>query len=259
MLLKEETHPTPKLDTISTEIIHLTEKEMDDVEEELKRLRTENELLKRYVEPEVLEALANGELKYLEIGGAYSDVSVMFVDIRNFTPMAEKFSPDVVVDILNRFLDSMSETIVENGGVLDKFIGDAVMCFWAKPFSKGDYVLQSVKTAVDMIEKIRPVTEALEKEYNHTVSIGIGIQCGKAVVGNIGTSHRLDFTVIGDIVNTAARLESQAKNGTSILIGHEVYEQVKNKVLCQEIESGLQLKGKTGYVRAYSVESILPY
>lgn len=86
--------------------------------------------------------------------------------------------------------------------------------------------------------------------------VSIGIPCGKAVVGNIGTSHRLDFTVIGDIVNTAARLESQVKNGTSILIDHDVYEQVKTRVRCVEIESGLQLKGKTGFVRAYSVDCV---
>lgn len=240
MLLKEEIIPTKN-------------EEITALQAEISRLQEENDLLKRYVEPEVLESLANGQSKYLEIGGAYTDVSVMFVDIRNFTPMAEKFSADVVVNILHRCLDNISATIVENEGVLDKFIGDAVMAFWAKPYAGEDYIFQSVKTALKIIENMQTVVEDIQKEFQHQVSIGIGVQCGHAIVGNIGTNERLDFTVIGDIVNTAARLESQAKNGTSILIGHDVYKEIHNRIDCTEIESGLQLKGKSGFVRAYCV------
>lgn len=229
------------------------EDQLQALRRENQQLQKENELLKRYVEPEVLESVAQGNLDWIQLGGASAEVSVMFIDVRNFTPMSEKFPPEIVVEILNRFLEIMSDTIMENGGTLDKFIGDAVMCFWGAPFPQKDYVLRSVMTAVQIMENIKPLAKEVEEKYHHSLEVGIGIQCGTAVVGNIGTKHRLDFTVIGDVVNTAARLESNAKEGDWILISQNVYEQVKDKITVKESPKGLQLKGKQGSFQAYSV------
>lgn len=207
---------------------------------------------KRYVAPAVVEKILKEGVDSLKLGGSTMDVSVMFIDVRNFTPMSEKFPPEIVVDILNRFLNQMSETIMDHGGTLDKFIGDAIMCFWGAPLPSEDYVEQSVETSLAILEDIRPIIQEVEEKYQHSVSVGIGIQCGKAVVGNIGSHNRMDFTVIGDTVNTAARLESKAQ-GNTIHISHSVYEKVKNRVICQEIPGGLDLKGKEGLFRAYRV------
>lgn len=216
------------------------------LEKEIHRLKEENELLRRYVEPEVLESVNNGDFQYLKLGGNAADVSVMFIDIRNFTTMSEKCSPETMVEILSRFLDILSDVIIKNGGVLDKFIGDAVMCFWTA--TTEDYVYQSVKTALDIMEDIQPVVKEVYETYGQAVTVGMGVHCGNAVVGNIGTRHRLDFTVIGDVVNTAARLESNAKDGNAILMSETVYRHVAHRLpktaICTEISGGLQLKGK---------------
>lgn len=209
---------------------------------------------KRYVAPVVVEQILKEGVDNLKLGGTNMDVSVMFIDVRNFTPMSEKFPPEIVVDILNRFMDCMAETIMKNGGTLDKFIGDAIMCFWGAPLPQEDYVYKSVETALQIIENIQPIAKEVEELYDHQVFVGIGIQCGKAVVGNIGSHTRMDFTVIGDTVNTAARLEANAKGGNIINISQNVYENVSDSFLCQEIPGGLSLKGKEGIFRAYTVE-----
>ncbi len=234
------------------------EQQLQELRRENQRLVKENELLSQYVEPEVLESLAKGEEAYLQLGGSFAEVSVMFIDIRNFTPMAESQEPDTVVQILNQFLDNITSTIVANKGVLDKIIGDAVMCFWAEPFTPDDFVYLSVKTALEILENMNPMVESIEEKYGQKIAIGMGIQSGRAVVGNIGSQHRLDFTVIGDVVNTAARLESQAKDGNAILIGEEVYKEVHNRISSRKIEGGLQLKGKDKPVSAYVVTGLAP-
>lgn len=207
---------------------------------------------KRYVAPEVVEQIMKEGTESLKLGGKTTEVSVMFIDIRNFTPMSEKFPPEVVIDILNRFLNKIAETIMENGGTLDKFIGDAIMCFWGAPLPQEDYIHRSVETALQIIENIQPIAVEVQKTYEHEVAVGIGIQCGSAVVGNIGSQNRMDFTVIGDTVNTAARLESNAKPNT-INVSHDIFTQLEGKFTFDEIEGGLTLKGKVGKFVAYRV------
>lgn len=231
-------------------------RKMLEIRKEMFLLRQENKILRQYVEPEVLETLTKSKEDWLGICGKSAEVSVMFLDIRNFTPMAEKFPAEVVVEILNRFLSLMSEVIVENGGTLDKYIGDAVMCFWNSPFPQEDYVFLPVKTALEILERLKPVVAEVEERYAHSVSVGVGIHCGKVVAGNIGSAQRLDFTVVGDVVNTAARLESNAKNGKSILISSEVYQAVESRVLCEKVEGGLSLKGKDQLFDCYLVKSL---
>lgn len=221
---------------------------------------------KRYVEPSVVEQILKEGIDNLKLGGSTTEVAVMFLDVRNFTPMSEKFAPDTVIDILNQLMDVMVETIMENEGTLDKFIGDAIMCFWNAPLPQENYVEKAVEAAVQILEKIQPTVLAIEAKHHHRVSIGIGIQCGSAVVGNVGSHHRMDYTVIGDTVNTAARLESNAKpetllrvdpqgdpNENIIIVSDDVYEKTKGKFTFREIPDGLNLKGKEGQFTAYLV------
>ncbi|MFI3201524.1 MAG: adenylate/guanylate cyclase domain-containing protein [Eubacteriales bacterium] len=206
---------------------------------------------KRYVAPEIVDQIFEDGVDNLKLGGITTDVAVMFIDVRNFTPMSEKFPPETVVEILNELLDSMSQTIMDNGGTLDKFIGDAIMCFWGAPLPQEDYIKLSVETAVQIAKNLKPIQANVKKNHHHNVSVGIGIHCGTAVVGNIGSKKRMDFTAIGDTVNTAARLESSAKGDTHdniIHISEDVYDHVKNfnEFQIEEIEGGLPLKGIIG-------------
>lgn len=211
---------------------------------------------RKYVAPEVVDQLFKDGMNKEKLGGEITDVSVMFIDVRNFTPMSEKFKddPKTLLDILNRLLNSMAGTVMENGGTLDKFIGDAIMCFWGAPLPQEDYVYKSVKTAVEITENLEPIIQEIKKDYQHDVSVGIGIHCGSAVVGNIGSESRMDYTVIGDTVNTAARLEANAKGGHNvIIISDEVYQKVSASFAVETIEGGLVLKGKEDIFTAYRV------
>lgn len=209
---------------------------------------------KRYVAPEVVDQIFKEGVDNLKLGGSTMEISVMFIDVRNFTPMSEKFPPETVVEILNQLLDTISDTIMKNGGTLDKFIGDAIMCFWGAPLPCENHVELSVKTAVEITENLEEIIKYIKNKYKHDVSVGIGIQCGNAVVGNIGSSNRMDFTVIGDTVNTAARLESNAKGENSgIIISEKVHEKIETDYVTEKIEGGLDLKGKEGNFPAYRV------
>ncbi len=221
---------------------------------------------KRYVAPNVVEQILKEGTDSLQLGGSTTEVAVMFIDVRNFTPMSEKFPPETVIEILNRLMDVMSETIMENQGTLDKFIGDAVMCFWNAPLPQENYVEKAVETALQILENIQPIVEEVEGIHKHRVAVGIGIQCGSAVVGNVGSHRRMDYTVIGDTVNTAARLESNAKtetllrvdpqanpNENIIIVSGQVYEACQDKFTFREIPDGLKLKGKEKQFQAFLV------
>ncbi len=167
---------------------------------------------KRYLAPEVVgELLKNKDA--LELGGKVVNAAVLFVDVRGFTAMSESLPPETVVLILNRYLTLISDCIFKNGGTLDKFIGDAAMAFWGAPIPNDDPALYAARAAMDMIEGSKMLSDELDKQFGKTLSFGIGINMGDAVVGNIGSQKRLDYTAIGDTVNTASRLESIAPGG----------------------------------------------
>lgn len=242
--------------------------------------RKVTDTFKRYVAPVVVEEILKEGMEELQLGGKSMDVAVMFIDVRNFTPMSNKFkkNPEIVVEILNELLNEMAETIMENQGTLDKFIGDAVMCFWGAPFPQEDYVYKAVKTAVEITENLQDIIKNIEEKHQHKVTVGIGIHCGKAIVGNIGSEKRMDFTIIGDTVNIAARLESNAKLDqvyspaqveallaqdeekihNVIVVSEDVLIEVGKQggveeFIFEEIQGGLELKGKEGAYTSYIV------
>lgn len=209
---------------------------------------------KKYVAPQVVDEISKkGDFRII-LGGENRDIAVLFVDIRGFTPMSESLEPEQVVEILNEYLKLTTESILKNGGTLDKFIGDATMAIFNAPFDLDDYIYRAVCTARDIAAGSEELREKLLKRFGKTVSFGIGVNCGKAVVGNIGCDFRMDYTAIGDTVNTAARLESNAKPG-QILISEYVYEAVKERVDVTEVGE-IPLKGKSKGVFVYQVDNV---
>lgn len=209
---------------------------------------------KKYVAPEVVDEIAKkGDFK-IKLGGENRDIAVLFVDIRGFTTMSEILEPEQVVEILNNYLNLTTNAIFKNKGTLDKFVGDATMAVFNSPFDLEDYEFKAVCAAMDIVEGGAALEEKLMKEFGRTVGFGVGVNCGPAVVGNVGCEWRMDFTAIGDTVNTAARLEANAKKG-QVLISDEVYNRVKDRVEVEEVGE-IPLKGKSKGVFVYSVVSV---
>ncbi len=210
----------------------------------------------RYVAPQIVSELLNGDPSAMELGGRLADIAVLFVDIRGFTTMSEKLSPPVVVEIVNQYLSLTSRCIFENEGTLDKYVGDCTMAFWGAPLQQDDCIFKAVKAAMDMVEGAETLGLALEKKYGQSVQFGVGIHYGPAVVGNIGSAERMDYTAIGDTVNTAARLESNAPPGC-IYVGPGVEEALRGRVRFTSLGSSIKLKGKSDQFEIFKVEEIL--
>ena len=210
---------------------------------------------KKYVAPQVVDEISKkGDFKIV-LGGENRHIAVLFVDIRGFTPMSEKLQPEQVVEILNEYLSLTTHSIFKNGGTLDKFIGDATMAVFNAPFDLDDYIYKAVCTARDIAAGSAQLEKKLKERFGRSVSFGIGVNCGNAVVGNIGCEWRMDYTAIGDTVNTAARLESNAKPG-QILISQDVYDAVKKRVEVTEV-GVIPLKGKSNGICVYQLDKIL--
>ena len=221
---------------------------------EIRRRRRVVGVFKQYVAPQVVDKISKDKDFELVLGGENRHVAVLFVDIRGFTPMSESMQPEEVVEILNEYLSLTTKSIFDNGGTLDKFVGDATMAVFNAPFELDDYIFRAVCTAWDMRAGADALAEKFEKRYKKRVAFGIGVNCGDAVVGNIGCEFRMDYTAIGDTVNTAARLESSAEPG-QILISEPVYEAVKSRVSVTPIGE-IPLKGKANGVFVYQLDEV---
>lgn len=209
---------------------------------------------KKYVAPEVVEEISKKGDFTIKLGGENKDIAVLFVDIRGFTTMSEILEPEKVVEILNSYLNLTTNAIYKNRGTLDKFVGDATMAVFNSPFDLDDYEYRAVCTAMDIVKGGEALEQELMEKYGRTVGFGVGVNCGPAVVGNIGCDSRMDFTAIGDTVNTAARLESNAKKG-QVLISDALYERVKDRIEVSPI-GDMALKGKAKNVYVYEVLSV---
>lgn len=209
---------------------------------------------KRYVAPEIVDEILKQGAQNLELGGRLCQIAVLFVDIRGFTSMSEVLTPPQVVEVLNRYLSLTASCIMDNGGTLDKFIGDATMAFWGAPLPDEDYVMNAVRAALDMRAGADELGRELEERFGRSVSFGIGIHAGPAVVGNIGASSRMDYTAIGDTVNTASRLESNAPGG-SIYISRAVASALGDRILTSSLGQ-IRLKGKAEGFEVLLLEGI---
>lgn len=211
----------------------------------------------KYVAPQIIEDINKNGTYELKLGGENRTIAVLFVDIRGFTPLSESLEPEQVVDILNGYLKLTTNSIFRHGGTLDKFIGDATMAAFNMPFDLDDYVYKALLAAWDIVQGGNLIEKEYMEKYGKSVGFGVGVNCGPAVVGNIGCEFRMDYTAIGDTVNTAARLESNAPKGC-IYISETVYEQVKDRITVEEVGE-IPLKGKSKGVFVYSVTGIPGY
>lgn len=234
-------------------LIYLVQVVRGYVTEILRRRRVLN-VFKQYVAPQIVDKISKDKDFELVLGGENRHVAVLFVDIRGFTTMSESLRAEEVVEILNEYLSLTTKAIFDNGGTLDKFVGDATMAVFNAPFDLDDYIFRAVCTAWDMQSGAAEIAEKCKERFGKSVSFGIGVNCGNAVVGNIGCDFRMDYTAIGDTVNTAARLESNAKAG-QILISRDVYEAVKDRILATPVGE-LALKGKSNGVYVYQLDEV---
>jgi adenylate cyclase len=178
---------------------------------------------------------------------------VFFSDIRGFTAMSERRTAQQIVDMLNEYFELMVESVFKHEGTLDKFVGDEIMALFGSPVSHPDDPVRAVRVAVEQMESLEEWNLMRVAEGEDPIRIGIGINTGEVVAGYLGSSKALEYTVIGDVVNTAARLCSSAKAG-EILISHATFERVKDFFVIEELPPA-QLKGKSLPQRVYRVTS----
>lgn len=223
------------------------------VQELLERRRV-TEIFGRYVAPEVVnQILKNGE-EGLKLGGTRRELTVLFVDIRGFTPLSERAEPEEIVEILNEYLDLAANCIFKHEGTLDKFIGDAAMAIFNAPLLLDDHPMRAVEAAWAMKEGSAALERKLVERFGFGVKFGLGIHTGPAVFGNIGSKSRMDYTAIGDTVNTAARLESNAKPG-QIILSEAVYNMVKDRIIANSLGE-IKVKGKEQGITIYELEGL---
>ncbi|MCB9640743.1 MAG: HAMP domain-containing protein, partial [Myxococcales bacterium] len=172
--------------------------------------------LSRYLSADLVDGIVNGEID-LQLGGERKKITVMFADIVAFTPLAEKQSPEKVVALLNEVFTIMTEIIFRHGGTVDKFLGDCVMAVFGAPYSRGDDAPSAVSAAEEMLQWLESGNARWRSEFGVELQMGIGINTGEALAGNIGSQKRMEYTVIGDTVNVAARLETLARPGQILM------------------------------------------
>lgn len=214
----------------------------------------EKEMIKRaftrYVAREVVEEILK-DPERLVLTGERRDVTVLFCDVRGFTPLSERLSPEEVVSLLNEFYTLMIDTTFKHDGTLDKFLGDAVMSIFGAPIPHPDHSIRAIRTALAMQAGVEELSKRRMEAGKEPIAVGIGVSAGEAVAGTVGTENRMEYTVIGDRVNLAARLEANAKPG-QILMSQWTYEKVRDLVDVRPLGI-MKVKGKEEQVEVYEV------
>jgi class 3 adenylate cyclase len=221
--------------------------------------RRVRDLFSRYVSPEYVRQLAEEHLD-LQLGGQRVPLTLLFSDIRGFTSISEAYPAEQVVEVLNEYLAKMSEVVFRHGGTLDKFIGDAVMAFWGAPLPLTDHARRAADTALDMVAELETLNARWTAEGRPIrIDIGIGVNTGEAIVGNIGSlGHKLDYTAIGDTVNLASRLEGLNKQyGTRVIVSEATLCALGDGYAARELDE-VRVKGKEQAVRIFELTGKQP-
>ncbi len=206
--------------------------------------------ISRYVSPAMCEEILKNP-QMLQLGGERRHITVLFADIKGFTSLSERLDPSQVVEILNRFFSQMVDLVFEHHGTLDKFLGDAMMAFFGAPLDVPQAASQAVACAVAMQRRLQKM-----RQDNATPITGlrIGINTGEAVLGNIGSPQRMDFTLVGDVVNVAARLLELAKeSGADIILGESTFLEVKGESFQIVPGPAVKLRGRQELTVSYQV------
>ena len=209
-----------------------------------------------YLAPAMVKRLQK-DPSLLKLGGETRTMTFLFSDIRGFTPISEKYkgNPKALTELINRFLTRMTDIIINNGGTIDKFMGDCIMAFWNAPLDDGQHAEHAVKAALEMQEELEILNAELISEGLPNINIGIGINTGEALVGNMGSNQRFDYSVIGDAVNLASRLESSSKTlGKTLIVGEDTVKIAKVKHNFEYVDN-ITVKGKTEPVKVFTVKS----
>ena len=209
-----------------------------------------------YLDPGMVKKLQK-DPSLLKLGGETREMTFLFSDIRGFTPISEKYkgNPEGLTKLINRFLTRMTDVIIANGGTIDKFMGDCIMAFWNAPIENRKHRELAVKTALEMEVALAELNMNLQAEGLPQINIGIGINTGEALVGNMGSEQRFDYSVIGDAVNLASRLESSSKTlGKTIVIGENTRHSIETVYPFENIDS-ITVKGKTEEIKVYTIGS----
>ena len=208
-----------------------------------------------YLEPKMIKKLQkNPDL--LKLGGETKELTFLFSDIRGFTPISEKYQkdPQGLTIVINKFLTPMTDIIMKNGGTIDKYMGDCIMAFWNAPIDTANHKELAINSALEMIDKLKELNNSNGFGKGNKLNIGIGINSGKAVVGNMGSEQRFDYSVLGDAVNLASRLEGVSKNyDATLVVGHDTYKDVSTKYNFKKLDD-VQVKGKSNKVAIYTIQ-----
>jgi len=208
-----------------------------------------------YVSPDLVKQLQK-DPSLLKLGGERKEMTFMFMDICGFTPISEHYKnnddPEGLVILINNYLDTMTKIVLKNGGTIDKFMGDCIMAFWNAPLPCKNHADKAVQTSIEICEAADELIQQLEDQGLPRIDIGIGINTGTCIVGNMGSESRFDYSVIGDAVNLGARLEGQTRNydGIRVLLGPETYRSSTSRAFA-EVDRIL-VKGKSEKVTIYS-------
>jgi adenylate cyclase len=209
----------------------------------------------KFVSKSVVDELLKDPDK-LKLGGEKKILTVLFSDIRGFTTISERLTPEALVEHLNEYLQAMTDIVFKYLGTLDKYVGDEIMAFWGAPIPQDDHAVLAARAAVEMMHVLDGLNKKWATEGKPELHIGIGLNTGDMVVGNMGSSSRMDYTLMGDNVNLGARLEGTNKiYNTGIIISEATYEYVKEHIIARELDL-IRVKGKELPVKIYELVDI---
>ncbi len=209
-------------------------------------------VFKHYLSPDVIERVIENPA-LLRLGGEKREVTSFFSDVAGFTTISEALTPEELVDLLNEYLSEMTEIILASGGTLDKYEGDAIIAFWNAPLEQPDHALRACRAALRCQSRLAELQPRFQEKYGRSIAMRIGLNSGPAVVGNMGSSRRFDYTAMGDTINLAARLEGACKQyGIRILVGEETFRRVQAEIAGREVDV-IRVVGKTKPVAVYEI------
>lgn len=242
------------------ELMVANEKLRQSYESKLAAVREKSELqmmFGKYIAPEVIEVLMRQD-GLQRLAGEKQDVSILFADIRGFTSLCEEMPPHKVILLLSEFFTELTETIIEHHGIIDKYSGDNIMAIFGAPAELPFHEQAAVLAAIGMQEKFSLLKDSWKSVYRADAGLGIGINCGSAIVGNVGCYHKISYTAIGDVVNIAARFEQIARDG-QIIIGESIRERltdefISNNGLTLMAQEPVTIRGKKGLHITWTIQ-----